>query len=252
MTARLRDQLPRWCALDARFSISDAQRAIQLRRFDVLVLDPAAYRFDTQMDFLKFAADAGSGVVLYAATDRESARRVVQVMRMFTCELVSIGAEHESELLERCCASPTRISAPSLVASELASNLVGLDPDPRAAFVALLGGMPIPSDVKAFIDRAASTERKLERQCVKRRLAPPSKFMVGAHILHSWVSLTSGDAISTIALQRGWRTDDQYRSQFKAIVHESPTRARARMHTAEFAHQSANSMRISDPSGPEI
>jgi hypothetical protein len=251
-TERLRDMLPPWCELAQRDSVSDAQRLVDVRKCDVMMLDPAAFRFDMQFPLLKSAADAGIGVVLYAGTDRESARGVVKVMRLFTCELVSVGAEFERSLLEHCFRSPSRIAAPSLVAGELAPNLIGLDSDVRAAFVGYLGGIRIPADIAGLVDLTGSNERRLERMCVQRRLAPPNVCMVGAHVAHSWAPLQSGEAISEIAASQRWGTSDRYRSGFRSVSGFAPTHARERMQTPEFAHQAANSMRISNPTGPAI
>ena len=248
MARRLSKNIPHWCVLEACGLISDAMHSIQLRKVDAIVLDPSSIRLDMLMKALTSAADAGVGCVLYSALDQQSAIRIMQVVRIVRCEFVCVGADNEAEVFDHCFRSLESISAPALVASELAQIFLGLPSDIRMVFVGLFSGMPIPNAVSDLVALTGSTERGLERWCERLKLVSPHHLLVGARIARAWSTISAGETISEVARQNKWDSPDRFRSHFRGLIGMSPTDARRRMRTGDFAIQLATSLKRTEAS----
>ena len=243
---RLRRKLPHWCVLTEGASMQEAMQSIRARRYDVVMFDPASVRFDLMMAALTTAADVGVGGLLYCVIDPQTAASIVRAVRILRCEVICIGADDESLLLGVCLRSMEHVSAPALVARELASAFLGLPSEVRAAIVGLFAGMPIPVDVSVLTIEARASQRTVERSCARQGLTTPGRLLIGARIARAWRALASGKSISEVAAANGWDSTDRFRLQFRRLLGTSPTSARRRMDTGEFCRQLATSMRSED------
>ena len=246
MIAMVRKSLPSWCALEGEATVSSALTTIRSQRFGFLLVDPSLFRVDVTMTLLSAATDVGVASSLYVEIDKDSAMRIAQIVRIVQCELIGVGSQDEALLFEQWLRSAQRVSAPSLLAGKLSTIFLGFAAHVRPAIVSLFSGRPIPRDVKSLASQANSSERALERTCHSRGITTPGRLLVGAKVARTWRPITTGIPIEQIASRGGWSTSDQFRSHFRRMILDSPTGARKRMHTPEFADRLEESLRATE------
>jgi hypothetical protein len=177
-------------------SVVSRQWTVSNGKCEFVALDPSSLHVDVMIDAAIAAEQCGVGCVLYGTLSHLAATKAISVMTKARCELVFIDAIQEATLLARCFRS-SQISAVALVASELASRLLGLPSDIRESF----GGVSIPIRRGARSGSNRSNERRIERACKKVELATPSHFLTGVWIANSWRALRDGHEISEVALR---------------------------------------------------
>ena len=239
---RLRRKVPHWCWVHASGSVADAIQAMRTHKCEYISLDPSQLRLDVMIDAAIAAEQHGVGCVLYATFSHLAATQSIGVMRKARCELIFIGAAQEASLLARCFRSASQISAAALVAGELAARLLGLPSDIGASFVGVFGGLSMPVCGGAPAGSNRSAERRIERACKKAGLAAPSQILTGVRIANCWHALRDGHEISEVALRQSWDSAARFRRNFRKLIGVSPSVARNRMQTGEFASQLATAL----------
>lgn len=236
----LRRKVPHWCWVHSG-SVAEAIEAMRTRKCEHVALDPSSLRLDVMIDAAIAAEQHGVGCLLYATLSHLAATQSIGVMTKARCELIFIGAAQEASLLARCFRSASQTSAAALVATELASCLLGLPSDIRDSFVGAFGGVSMPIGRGARSGSNRSAERRIERACKKVGLAAPSQILTGVRIANCWRALRDGHEISEIALRQDWDSAARFRKNFRKLIGVSPSVARNRQ-TGEFASQLATAL----------
>ena len=240
---RLRRKMPHWCTLQPSGSVADAIEAMRTRKCEFVALDPSSLHVDLMIDAAIAAEQHGVGCLLYATLGRRTANQVIGVMAKARCELIFIGGTEEAFLLARCFRSSSRISAAALVTGELAPRLLQLPNDIGETIVGEFGGASRTIRESAPSSSTRSEKRQIQRACEKAGLAAPARLLAGRWIANSWNALREGRQISEIVLRHGWGSADRFRANFRRLVGVSPSAARKRLNTGEFASQLAASLK---------
>lgn len=249
---RLRRKVPHWCWVQTSGSVANVIEAMRNRKCEYIALDPSQLRLDVMVGAAVAAEQHGVGCMLYATLSHLAAAQSIGVMTKARCELIFIGAAQEASRLARCFRSASQISASALVASELAARLLGLPSDIRASFVGMFGGVSIQVGGGALSGSSRSDERRIERACKKVGLAAPSHLLTGVRIANCWHALRDDHEISEIALSQSWGSAARFRRNFRKLIGVSPSVARNRMQTDEFASQLAAALSRRPSSGQAV